>query len=1196
MTSAVTHQDLLRSCVSQLFVGENIVTNVRREAEIVNPSTGLFLELDIWIPSLKICFEFQDLHHYDTTWYSQVPLASIRFHDQFKNEHVQKRADTLVVVPFWWDGTSQSLASTINFHRPDLLADCSLAPHVPLNPTKQHLKYGSIPNVGQLMLASFPTSPYFHSSISSENSWWLGEKYDGLRFVWNPMAKCAYGRSGVALHLPQHRISVTNFLDGEIWFGRGGFENAQKILFGDGEVNWSFLRIAVFDDPSPRTNLTPFEKRYANVLYSFAHDHPFLVIASRYLCFEPVQIVHAERNILGDGGEGIMLRLPCSEYYHGRSTSLLKWKSALGDKEALVISTGQTYNLLLPDGIGFEIQSKDIKHGLKVVNGDIVTFSYNVFSRRSVPVDPFVYRVRHDLIWEDLVAQTEEPTIPVFTTKPHGYWTEEKGNKMRSFFERFALENQFDPLVAENWYLYGANSFASYPDANYVLSNFKGSFVAALVTLFPELSLDESKFLTLKKNFYHNDENRRRVLEELADKLGFDPLIPENWYSTSSDSIKSNSRASSILSTYYGGSVVKCLQHLFPELALDTRKFPFLHQNYWNEERNRRHFFEVLAQKKGMDPLEPEDWYSLDPKEIIKFKSAKVVLSFYDGNYVKALLHLFPELDLEKDRFKFTILPENFWVESDHRKKLFLDFAKSRSFDPLVPDNWYPISASEFIESKDAETVLLFHGGSLPKALVHAFPDIGLDKTKFARNTENWANPKIRRMYFEDLAKENSFDPLNPENWYSIDPALVLNSKAVRSILAYHNRKWEQAIVDLFPEMAIDLSLFNSGVTDYWADAENRKSLFLDFAARSGFDPLAASNWYAVSEEKILAFKDVIYMLYYHKGSVARALTDLFPAISLDYSKFRSEYSSTWIYAKNRRSFLTTFAKENQFDPLSPHNWYPITNDLVLPYEGSREVLAFYKGNVQKAILSLFPEIGLEPRHFSLLPSGYWLDTKNQRNVFEKLAGKKGFDPKVSTNWYSVTSQEVQKIKGGNAVLCIHKGNLVQSLLAVFPDIGLVEELFAPKNNAHALNANARKKFFQFAKENNFDPLLPSNWYSVDSRRLFHFKGMQSTLVEFNGDMTKALMVAFPEIGFKKSVLAQALQTIEKNPRNPWLYEQNRKKLFLDFAAENNFDPYTLSNWDSANWDNFLAKKGAGAVLFYYRGSTKKALQALFAS
>ena len=37
----------------------DIVTNVRKEADIINPSSGLFLELDVWIPSLKICFEFQ---------------------------------------------------------------------------------------------------------------------------------------------------------------------------------------------------------------------------------------------------------------------------------------------------------------------------------------------------------------------------------------------------------------------------------------------------------------------------------------------------------------------------------------------------------------------------------------------------------------------------------------------------------------------------------------------------------------------------------------------------------------------------------------------------------------------------------------------------------------------------------------------------------------------------------------------------------------------------------------------------------------------------------------------------------------------------------------------------------------------------------------------------------------------------------
>jgi hypothetical protein len=60
-----------------------------------------------------------------------------------------------------------------------------------------------------------------------------------------------------------------------------------------------------------------------------------------------------------------------------------------------------------PDGTSFEIQIKDVKPGLKLANGDIVTFSYNIFSRRAIPVDPYVYRIRHDLIWENIAAQSQ---------------------------------------------------------------------------------------------------------------------------------------------------------------------------------------------------------------------------------------------------------------------------------------------------------------------------------------------------------------------------------------------------------------------------------------------------------------------------------------------------------------------------------------------------------------------------------------------------------------------------------------------------------------------------------------------------------------------------------------------------------------------------------------------------------------------
>ena len=57
-----------------------------------------------------------------------------------------------------------------------------------------------------------------------------------------------------------------------------------------------------------------------------------------------------------------------------------------------------------------------------------------------------------------------ERITPVsLTLKPYGYWNNEKGGRMRSLFEQFARDNRFDPLTAENWYLYSAVSFAAYP-------------------------------------------------------------------------------------------------------------------------------------------------------------------------------------------------------------------------------------------------------------------------------------------------------------------------------------------------------------------------------------------------------------------------------------------------------------------------------------------------------------------------------------------------------------------------------------------------------------------------------------------------------------------------------------------------------------------------------------------------------------
>jgi len=148
-----------------------------------------------------------------------------------------------------------------------------------------------------------------------------------------------------------------------------------------------------------------------------------------------------------------------------------------------------------------------------------------------------------------------------------------------------------------------------------------------------------------------------------------------------------------------------------------------------------------------------------------------------------------------------------------------------------------------------------------------------------------------------------------------------------------------------------------------WHKVENRKKFFEQFAQQNGFDPFVASNWYMPSLDKIMAVKGARSVIAYHGQSLSRALMDLFPDIGLEKTKFRA-HKFTWDSSESRRKFFEKYAFTSGFDPLHPDGWYAQSTSSFVAMKGALVILTYHKNSYERALLDLFPNIGLESSKF----------------------------------------------------------------------------------------------------------------------------------------------------------------------------------------------------------------------------------------
>jgi DNA ligase-1 len=309
------------------------------------------------------------------------------------------------------------------------------------------------------------------------DGWWLSEKLDGVRAVWDGekflSRNSATGMgSKVFSYVPSFIIDSMPggvALDGEMWMGRGTFNEVSSIsnwLPGrkySKEViddKWKGVTYKVFDVPSEDA---PFEERMTILSRIILTTHNcnrqrgLRTIVEQVESVQVTSIDHLDRlyrTLTDKGAEGVMLRAPNSPYETKRSRYLLKFKvvddaeavvldrllgsgrlaGLLGSLRVQVLKNGQRTPIVTNIGTGFtdEERTMDPRSPKYIPVGAVVSFSYMELTDtsvrhpayRGVRVDtPIDLRVRIVNLLRKLISEGDRKRDGAWTFKRKQYNT-----------------------------------------------------------------------------------------------------------------------------------------------------------------------------------------------------------------------------------------------------------------------------------------------------------------------------------------------------------------------------------------------------------------------------------------------------------------------------------------------------------------------------------------------------------------------------------------------------------------------------------------------------------------------------------------------------------------------------------------------------------------------------------------------------
>lgn len=232
----------------------------------------------------------------------------------------------------------------------------------------------------------------------------VSEKLDGVRARWDGKKLVSRGGNVFAAPFWWTRDFPSEAIDGELWMGRGKFEDTLSVVRrSKPHPGWLNVLFLAFDLPGHGGSFEERDKALRRVVSRAGSD--YLKKVRQFEVESHAHIAYLLEQTVREGGEGLMLHRKSALYKSGRSADLLKYKKTYDD-EAVVIAHNKgkgKYKRVLgsltvktPEGVVFKIGSgfTDEQRKNPPPVGSTVTYRYKGFTADGVPRFPTYWRVR----------------------------------------------------------------------------------------------------------------------------------------------------------------------------------------------------------------------------------------------------------------------------------------------------------------------------------------------------------------------------------------------------------------------------------------------------------------------------------------------------------------------------------------------------------------------------------------------------------------------------------------------------------------------------------------------------------------------------------------------------------------------------------------------------------------------------------